>query len=288
MSSLPSSDASHVRNPAETQLKIKESSVPKLADSAMQILQEQSVRKNGHRTQVYVGIAGAPGSGKSTLADKVAMELNCQHSQSDQSGSFAVVIPMDGYHIRQADLLKEAMARLAQAYGNDSEEAQSCNALRPSPTYEDVMKRRGAPWTFDSKRLFHDLHLCKQTGSGSFPMYDRGISDPVPDQIHVADSSGTKIVLCEGNYLLAFDDPEWQPLQSIWDDTWLLQVEEAELKHIIIGRSMKNWNAQKQQLFGTDALEGATDKAESNDMKNTRFVYDHSPINSVNVLIDNN
>src|SRR3712207_5395324 len=48
------------------------------------------------RPRSILGIAGPPGSGKSTLAGMIAAQL----------GDVAAVVPMDGFHLAQAELVR--------------------------------------------------------------------------------------------------------------------------------------------------------------------------------------
>src|SRR5664279_2604400 len=58
------------------------------------------------RSRVMLGIAGGPGVGKSTIAAAVAARLNADDD------SLAVVVPMDGFHMRQAKLDRLGLANL--------------------------------------------------------------------------------------------------------------------------------------------------------------------------------
>lgn len=169
---------------------------------------------------------------------------------------------MDGYHISQAQL--QAMGELGQLIGDAD------GSVGKTTTFDDLMRRRGAPWTFDPEALFQDLRAAKVAHFGAFPLYDRMISDPVPDQIHVTKEH--RIVLCEGNYLLAFDDPAWEPLKAIWDDAWLIDVPEAILKERLVGRHLRTWTAVKEARFGK-GRRGAEAKTESSDLKHARWIY---------------
>jgi len=106
-----------------------------------------------------VAIAGIPGAGKTTIASDVASHV-----------PGAVVIPMDGYHLRRAVLSA------------------------------DQLKRRGAPDTFDPAALRAALVRLREAGRGSFPTFEHAVKDPVEDGVIVPD--GTPLVIVEGLYLL--------------------------------------------------------------------------------------
>jgi pantothenate kinase len=206
------------------------------------------------RDQVFIGIAGGPGSGKSSVARAVCDALNKEEEIS-------IVVPMDGYHYSKAELKR--LGNLGKVIG-DPEDTKG-----ESTTYEDLMARRGAPWTFCPKTLIRDLTEAKSRGKGTFPIYSREISDPVPDGVEL--TLQHKIVLCEGNYLLAFDDEDWKPLEQIWDDKWYVSVPQDIVVDRLVDRHLKRWNESKIKLWG-EGRSGATAKAKASDLKNFRWV----------------
>ena len=114
------------------------------------------------RRRVLVGIAGAPGAGKSTLAASTEAAL----------APDAVVLPMDGFHLPQAQLV--ALGR---------------------------RDRMGAPDTFDLDAFATTLEALRFSGGLTLaPSFDRGIEEPVPDALAIPPEK--RIVLVEGNYLL--------------------------------------------------------------------------------------
>ncbi|MDF1786792.1 MAG: AAA family ATPase [Verrucomicrobiales bacterium] len=150
-------------------------------------------------SQHWIGLAGGPGSGKSTVAGKIKEALRDQVD----------IIPMDGYHY-------------------------SCSELNEMENPEQAHERRGAPFTFNSRKLVDDLIEARRTGSGHFPDFDHKERDPVEGRIFL--KPGKRIVIVEGNYLLLNDHP-WNRLQSeVFDEGWFLYVTLEECKRRVLKR----------------------------------------------------
>ncbi len=116
--------------------------------------------------RVLYGIAGGPGVGKSTMAAAIAAALN------KPAAGFAVVVPMDGFHMRHARL--EALGLAAV---------------------------KGAPQTFEAAAFAAFLATLKAaTAAVSGPGYSRKIEDVVDDTVTVP--AEARVLLVEGNYLL--------------------------------------------------------------------------------------
>jgi pantothenate kinase len=189
--------------------------------------------------QYWVAIAGGPGSGKTTIAHEVSeclnrMEPNC-----------SIVIPMDGFHY--------AKSRLKQ--------------LDPSGL---LLQQRGSPWTFDAELCLQLLSDAKEKEYGSFPSYDRNISDPVWERIHLLPEH--KFVLIEGLYLLWKDDTRWEPLQKLWDEKWFVKVpSDAIQRQRLIQRSLRTWYQSKAEIWGEGEV-GAAARVDQNDVPNMNLV----------------
>ncbi|MGJ8642861.1 MAG: zeta toxin family protein [Luteolibacter sp.] len=149
--------------------------------------------------QYWIGLAGGPGSGKSTVAGKI----------KDALGDKVVVIPMDGYHFYRSEL--DAM--------ENPQEAQ---------------ERRGAPFTFNARKLLDDLIQAHETGSGHFPDFDHCKRDP--EERSICLESGKKIVIVEGNYLLLSESPWNRLILDIFDEGWFLDVPLEECKRRVLKR----------------------------------------------------
>ena len=255
--------------------------IAQLADRALNLAAAAAAtdgrKREGLRRQVFIGIAGGPGSGKTTLSELVCDEINLRNKKKGSGDDVAVVVPTDGYHIPKATL--KEMAERGFSNPDDDDDATTGEAL----SYKKIMARRGAPWTFDSKALCDDLKAAKARGEGQFPIYDRTISDPVPDGVRL--TTRHRIVLCEGLYVLALDTDEYGPLGEVLDERWFVDVPEEVLRERIVGRSLKTWSDQKRRLFG-EGREGALRKFETNDLKNVRWIVRHSR-NHADLLIQN-
>ena len=153
------------------------------------------------RGRVLLGIAGCPGAGKSTLSESITSHVP------------SVVVPMDGFHMLNADLV-----RLGRR------------------------DRKGAPDTFDVDGYVSLLRRVRsQAGrSVSAPRYDRAASAPVPDSIVVAPDAN--LVITEGNYLL-LEQPPWNAVRPLLDEVWFVDVDDAVrvprliARHIDFGKS---------------------------------------------------
>lgn len=158
-----------------------------------------------------LGVAGPPGAGKSTLAAALVAAL----------GDRAVLVPMDGFHLAQAELV-----RLGRA------------------------DRKGAPDTFDAAgfvALLRRLRAPGDRGAGVpadevvyAPTFDRALEEPVAGAIAVP--ADVPLVVVEGNYLL-HDDGAWSRVAGLLDETWFVDVDDAVrverlvARHVAFGRT---------------------------------------------------
>ncbi len=149
-----------------------------------------------------LGITGPPGAGKSTLAAAVV----------DALAGAAVLVPMDGFHLAQAELV-----RLGRA------------------------DRKGAADTFDAAGYVALLERLRRAGPATVyaPEFRREIEEPVAGAIPVPPT--VPLVVTEGNYLL-LDEGGWAPVRALLDEVWYLDLAEptrlARLiaRHIAFGR----------------------------------------------------
>ncbi|MGW6004073.1 nucleoside/nucleotide kinase family protein [Oerskovia enterophila] len=180
---------------------------------------------SGGPARVLVGIVGAPGAGKSTLAADVLAALAQRAAPADSDlpglprstrgtrapGVTAVVVPMDGFHLADAEL-----ARLGRR------------------------DRKGAPDTFDAHGYVALLGRLRSPRNGVTvyaPAFDRAIEEPVAGSIPVGPD--VELVLTEGNYLLLGGDQDhgrWSPVRTILDETWFLEVPEQVRVERLVAR----------------------------------------------------
>ncbi|MFE0733340.1 nucleoside/nucleotide kinase family protein [Streptomyces sp. NPDC058855] len=135
-----------------------------------------------------LGLAGPPGAGKSTLAARLA----------DRLGGLAVLVPMDGFHLAQAEL-----ERLGRA------------------------DRKGAPDTFDAAgytALLTRLRAPEPGVTVYAPAFDRSLEEPVAGSLPVAPE--VPLVITEGNYLL-HDEGPWARVLPLLDEAWYLDLDDG-------------------------------------------------------------
>jgi len=164
-----------------------------------------------------LGLVGAPGSGKSTVAQALL----------DALPGRAQVVPMDGFHLANAEL-----RRLGRA------------------------GRKGAPDTFDSAGYVALLRRLRTQPAGETvyaPEFRRDIEEPVAGAIGVRPD--TPLVITEGNYLLLEEGP-WAGVAPLLDEVWYvevddgLRIERLLRRHQQFGRSLdaaQAWVAQTDE-----------------------------------------
>jgi pantothenate kinase len=152
------------------------------------------------RGRAVLGICGAPGAGKSTLAARVAAGI----------GDDAVVVPMDGFHLHDAEL-----ARLG------------------------LSDRKGAPETFDVGGYAALLRrLRTETDSTVYaPQFDRTRELSVAGAIAVRPEH--RLVVTEGNYLL-YDVGGWADVLPLLDETWFVEGDEEVRLDRLVRRHVRH------------------------------------------------
>ena len=150
----------------------------------------------GRRRYVF-GLAGPPGSGKSTVAAALAEALG------------GVVVPMDGFHLDNADLERLGLAGV-----------------------------KGAPETFDVAGFVGLVEqLAHADGPVPVPSFDRVADCPVDAAITVA--AEDRIVIVEGNDLL-LDRAPWAALVDLFDCTGYIDVDDTTRVERLVDRHVRH------------------------------------------------
>ena len=148
-------------------------------------LVERARALTGAGERRILGIAGPPGGGKSTVARQVVAEL----------GERARLVPMDGFHLAQAELV-----RLGRR------------------------DRMGAPDTFDAAGYAALLGRLRGDEPVVYaPEFRREIEEPIAGAIAVPQQ--TPLVVTEGNYLLLAEG-DWDLVRPLLDETWYVETDE--------------------------------------------------------------
>jgi pantothenate kinase len=151
-----------------------------------------------------LGLVGPPGGGKSTLAQALLEAFPGR----------AVVVPMDGFHLANAEL-----ARLGRA------------------------DRKGAPDTFDSAGYVALLRRLRAQSDDEVvyaPEFRREIEEPIAGAIAV--DAHVPLVITEGNYLL-LDDGHWAQVREQLDEVWFVDIDDdlrrdrLQQRHVRHGRT---------------------------------------------------
>ena len=149
---------------------------------------------NNSNEREIIGIVGKPGAGKSTLSSFLIDNLPADEVS---------LIPMDGYHLSNAQL----------AYLGRSD-------------------RKGAPDTFDSEGFAALLERVKSSRDNVyFPIFHREIEESIAAEGVV--TAETKLVLTEGNYLL-HDEGGWRKVAPFLTESWYVDVDdELRLERLV-------------------------------------------------------
>ncbi|MFF9843509.1 nucleoside/nucleotide kinase family protein [Streptomyces sp. NPDC013740] len=174
--------------------------MPRMDATELDRLAERARALAGAGGRRVLGIAGPPGAGKSTLAARLVARLD---------GS-AVLVPMDGFHLAQAEL-----ERLGRA------------------------GRKGAPDTFDAAGYAALLLRVRAAEPGTTvyaPAFDRALEEPVAGAIPVPPE--VPLVITEGNYLL-HDEGPWSAVLPLLDEAWYLDLDARRRVPRLVARHIR-------------------------------------------------
>jgi pantothenate kinase len=169
-------------------------------EEAVQFITDQAKRLAAPSDRrIAIGLAGGPGVGKSTLAAEIVDALNFSEPGT------AALVPMDGFHMRQAKL---------EALG--------------------TVKDKGAAHTFEGAAFVAFLARLKEAEVPvSGPGYSRKIEDVVEDAFVV--SADTRILVVEGNYLLLGDEP-WTGVKPLLDYAVFVDLPREKVRARLVKR----------------------------------------------------
>ena len=164
-----------------------------------------------------LGIAGPPGAGKSTLASAVESAANARHGPG-----FAVVAPMDGFHLSNEELETLGLRRV-----------------------------KGAPETFDVGGLVDVLRRVREERATTvlWPGFDRTREETVPGAIAILPE--TRLVVIEGNYLL-LDRPGWRDVRPLLDEAWYVDATAEALRARLLARALAGDRSEAEAVWHVD------------------------------------
>lgn len=182
------------------------------------IARAEALAESGERR--ILGITGAPGSGKGTVAEAVRSAL----------GKYAVVVPMDGFHLAGAEL-----DRLGRT------------------------NRKGAPETFDAAGYVALLRRLREPDGETVyaPEFHRDVEESYAGAIAVAPD--VSLVITEGNYLL-LDQRPWSKVRELLDEVWFvapnenLRVARLVERHVRYGKTPEQ---AREWVWRSDELNAA-------------------------------
>nr|WP_255672981.1 nucleoside/nucleotide kinase family protein [Glycomyces amatae] len=183
--------------------------------------------------RVLIGIAGCPGAGKTTAAAWLARSL-------DPAGRRAVQVPMDGFHLANAELVR--LGRRG---------------------------RKGAIDTFDGAGYRALLERIAEGRDETVyaPEFDRRVEEPVAGSIAVPPEA--EVVVTEGNYLLDETGP-WPGVRAALTEVWYcetpepLRLERLIARHERFGKSpehARSWVAEVDER-NAERIRAGRDRAD--------------------------
>jgi pantothenate kinase len=181
-------------------------------------LAAELVQRAAGTTRLLIGLAGAPGAGKSTVSAAILREL-------DAAGVASQVVPMDGFHLADATLV-----RLGRR------------------------DRKGALDTFDGHGYLALLRRLREETQNTVyaPGFDRDLEQPVAGAIAV--DPEVRIVITEGNYLLVDQDP-WSRVAAILDEVLFVDLDDDERRRRLVARHVQFGKAPDRAAAWVDVVD---------------------------------
>jgi len=187
------------------------------------LVEEINTLLYGNNPRTIIGIVGKPGAGKSTVVSKI---------QNRFSADEVAIIPMDGYHLSNEELIE-----LGRRH------------------------RKGAPDTFDVAEFISLITKVKNeiAKDHTFPIFHREIEVSKADEGLVP--SNVKVIVIEGNYLFS-EEHGWGEVFPLLDQSWFIEIDDEVRMQRLIARHIK---------YGKSPQE-AEDWSRGSDEANARFI----------------
>ena len=191
--------------------------------SVQLLFEEIASLLQGSKPRTMIGIVGKPGAGKST----VVTEIQKQFSTED-----VAIIPMDGYHLSNEELI-----RLGRR------------------------ERKGAPDTFDVEGFISLITRVRNEidKDHTFHIFHREIEASKADEGIVL--RNTKVIVIEGNYLFS-EEHNWSEVFPLLDQSWFIEIDDEIRMQRLITRHIK---------YGKTPQE-AEDWSRGSDEANAKFI----------------
>jgi len=168
--------------------------------SVQLLVEEIDSLLQGSKPRTMIGIVGKPGAGKSTVVSEI---------QNRFSADEVAIIPMDGYHLSNEDLIELGRR-----------------------------DRKGAPDTFDVvgftsliTRVKNEIDL-----DHTFPIFHREIEASKADEGLVL--RNIKVIVIEGNYLFS-EEHGWGKVFPLLDQSWFIEINDEVRMQRLIARHIK-------------------------------------------------
>jgi pantothenate kinase len=145
-------------------------------------------------------------------------------ANDQRGGGFAVVAPLDGFHLPNATLDERGLRKV-----------------------------KGAPETFDCEGFVRLLRQVREEHQTTlWPAFNRGLDEPTPDEIVIP--AETKLVVVEGNYLL-LERLCWRDVRELLDDVWYVDAPPDLLRRRLTERAVafgRSEEEARQHVNGSD------------------------------------